>query len=83
MSDVVGRAIEQYGEPTPGHYQQNQIDGEWWGLPYINGGGGKFVRASLFEAMHQTRWKVCSPGTTSAMAAWLSPILRQKCTAGV
>ncbi|MEZ4831416.1 MAG: hypothetical protein R2873_05320 [Caldilineaceae bacterium] len=31
MSDVVGRAIEQYGEPTPGHYQQNQIDGEWWG----------------------------------------------------
>ncbi|MBX2997648.1 MAG: extracellular solute-binding protein, partial [Caldilineaceae bacterium] len=29
----------------------NQIEGEWYGIPYINSGGGQFARRSAFEAI--------------------------------
>ncbi|MCC9077984.1 extracellular solute-binding protein [Litorilinea aerophila] len=49
VSDTVEKAIGLYGEPSLGHRMQNFIDGEWWGIPYINGGGGEFARRSVFE----------------------------------
>lgn len=50
VSDTVAQAIELYGDPSYGHFAINQIEGEWYGIPYINGGGGSFVRRSIFEA---------------------------------
>ncbi|MBX3014265.1 MAG: extracellular solute-binding protein [Caldilineaceae bacterium] len=51
VSDTVNQAIEAYGQPSSGHTRNNQIDGEWWAIPYINSGGGQFARRSLFEAV--------------------------------
>ncbi len=51
VSDTVAQAIEMYGDPSYGHILNNQIDGEWYGIPYINGGGGQFARRSAFEAI--------------------------------
>lgn len=50
VSDVVEKTISLYGNPSPGHFKVNFIDGEWWGIPYINGGGGDFARRSVFES---------------------------------
>jgi multiple sugar transport system substrate-binding protein len=50
VSDTVAQAIELYGDPSYGHVLNNQIDGEWYGIPYINSGGGQFARRSAFEA---------------------------------
>jgi multiple sugar transport system substrate-binding protein len=49
VSDTATQAIELYGEPSYGHTLNNFIDGEWWAIPYINGGSGEFVRRSVFE----------------------------------
>lgn len=51
VSDSVTEAIALYGEPSFGHYANNQIEGEWYGIPYINSGGGHFARRSVFEAI--------------------------------
>ncbi|MCB0062833.1 MAG: extracellular solute-binding protein [Caldilineaceae bacterium] len=51
VSDTVEQAIEAYGDPSSGHFRVNQIDGEWWAVPFINNGGGSFARRSLFEAI--------------------------------
>lgn len=51
VSDTVADAIELYGKPSSGHTRNNQIEGEWWAIPYINSGGGQFARRSLFEAI--------------------------------
>lgn len=50
VSDTVAEAIELYGDPSYGHFLNNQIEGEWYGIPYINSGGGQFARRSAFEA---------------------------------
>jgi multiple sugar transport system substrate-binding protein len=49
VSDTVAQAIELYGDPSYGHFLNNQIEGEWYGIPYINSGGGQFARRSAFE----------------------------------
>jgi multiple sugar transport system substrate-binding protein len=51
VSDTVAEAMALYGEPSFGHYANNQIEGEWYGIPYINSGGGQFARRSVFEAI--------------------------------
>lgn len=51
VSDTVAQAIELYGQPSTGHLSNNNIDGEWWAIPYINSGGGQFARRSVFEAV--------------------------------
>jgi multiple sugar transport system substrate-binding protein len=51
VSESVAQAIELYGDPSYGHFLNNQIDGEWWAIPYINSGGGEFARRSAFEAV--------------------------------
>lgn len=50
VSDTVNQAIEAYGQPSSGHTRNNNIEGEWWAIPYINSGGGQFARRSIFEA---------------------------------
>lgn len=51
VSDTVAEAMELYGNPSSGHTRNNQIEGEWWAIPYINSGGGQFARRSIFEAV--------------------------------
>jgi multiple sugar transport system substrate-binding protein len=51
VSDTVEQAIAEYGQPSPGHLRNNQIDGAWWAIPFINNGGGQFARRSVFEAI--------------------------------
>lgn len=51
VSDTVTEAINSYGQPSSGHVRNNQIEGKWWAVPYINNGGGQFARRSLFEAI--------------------------------
>ncbi|MEZ4734988.1 MAG: extracellular solute-binding protein [Caldilineaceae bacterium] len=51
VSDTVNQAIELYGQPSSGHLRNNNIDGEWWAIPFINSGGGQFARRSVFEAV--------------------------------
>lgn len=51
VSDTVAEAIALYGDPSYGHFAINQIEGEWYGIPYINSGGGHFARRSVFEAI--------------------------------
>lgn len=51
VTDTVTQAIELYGQPSMGHTRNNQIDGEWWAVPFINSGGGQYVRRSAFEAI--------------------------------
>jgi multiple sugar transport system substrate-binding protein len=50
VSDTVAEMEELYGEAPYGQEVSNLIDGEWYGIPYINSGGGSFARKSLFEA---------------------------------
>lgn len=51
VSDTVDEAIATYGQPSSGHTRNNNIEGKWWAIPYINNGGGQFARRSLFEAI--------------------------------
>lgn len=51
VSDTVAEAMALYGNPSSGHTRNNQIEGEWWAIPYINSGGGQFARRSVFEAV--------------------------------
>lgn len=95
VSEVVDRAIENYGAPSYGHYLNNQIEGEWWGIPYINGGGGKFARRSVFEAVgidpleDLTTWDAIRDGCLAAsstedeMYAWGMTVNRSGDGAGV
>jgi multiple sugar transport system substrate-binding protein len=51
VSDTVEKAIASYGQPSSGHSRNNNIEGKWWAIPFINSGGGQFARRSLFEAV--------------------------------
>lgn len=51
ISDTVEQAIASYGQPSKGHTRNNNIEGKWWAVPFINSGGGQFARRSLFEAI--------------------------------
>ncbi len=50
VTDAVETAEGLYGASSSGHRRNNLIDGQWWGIPYINSGGGEFARRSVFEA---------------------------------
>ena len=49
VDDVVNWAIEQFGNPAPGHKIVNYIDGKWWGVPFFCATGGYWVRKSWFD----------------------------------
>jgi multiple sugar transport system substrate-binding protein len=50
VTDAVEEMIGLYGDPAFGHYVSNVIDDQWYGIPYINSGGGPYGRRSIFEA---------------------------------
>jgi multiple sugar transport system substrate-binding protein len=52
VDDTANQAIELYGETPGGQQRFNIIDGTWYGVPYIMGGGsgaGVFARRSWLE----------------------------------
>lgn len=49
VSDAAEEAISLYGEPAANLKKAMVIDGEWYGIPYIVAGGGKFARRSVLE----------------------------------
>ena len=51
VTESVEEAEGLYGASSSGHRRNNFIDGQWWGIPYINSGGGEFARRSVFEAV--------------------------------
>jgi multiple sugar transport system substrate-binding protein len=51
VDDVANWAIEQFGNPAPGHKLVNFIDGHWWGVPFFCATGGYWVRKSWFDAV--------------------------------
>ncbi len=50
VDDVVNWAVEQFGNPAPGHKLVNNIEGKWWGVPFFCATGGYWVRKSWFDA---------------------------------
>jgi multiple sugar transport system substrate-binding protein len=49
VSDTVAEMIDTYGEPAFGQRNAAEIDGEWYGIPYMMSGGGPYGRRSKFE----------------------------------
>ncbi len=50
VTETTQQAIELYGDPASRLRASMEIEGEWYGVPFIVAGGGKFARRSLFEA---------------------------------
>ena len=50
VTDATEQVIADYGAPASRLQKQMLIDGEWYGIPYIVAGGGKFARRSVYEA---------------------------------
>jgi multiple sugar transport system substrate-binding protein len=50
VTDAAEEMIGIYGEPAFGQMRSTVIDGEWYGIPYMNSGGGTWARRSVFEA---------------------------------
>ncbi len=50
VTDAAEEAIKTYGDVPFGHRAVEQIEGEWYGIPYMSGGGGQYARKDVFEA---------------------------------
>jgi multiple sugar transport system substrate-binding protein len=49
VDDTVNELVGTYGEPAFGQKNLAQIEGTWYGIPYMMSGGGTFGRRSKFE----------------------------------
>jgi len=49
VTDAAEEAITMYGAPAAKLQKAMVIDGDWYGIPYIVAGGGKFARRSVLK----------------------------------